>query len=348
MKATITGIGALVAVIMALLASSCHEIESYDNDIDGNFDALWTLFDEHYCFFREKNVDWDSVREVYVVQARQCRTQRELFQVCADMINVLRDGHVNLSSWFETSYYRQWWSDYPQNFNERVVEENYLHFQYKSLGPAIYGILPQNIGYLRLSTFASGLGEGNLDAILNYFFLCDGLIIDVRDNGGGAMNNVETIVSRFITRKTLAGYIVHKTGPGHDDFSEPFAYYYSPQPGRVLWHKGVAVLTNRSTFSAANNFVSVMKSLDGVSVVGARTGGGSGMPMSYEIPAGWSVRMSASPVLDPAGNATEFGVDPTPGCEVDITADDTAAGRDPIIDRAVEILTNGTGGITDR
>ncbi|WP_438589417.1 hypothetical protein [Duncaniella dubosii] len=38
------------------------------------------------------------------------------------------------------------------------------------------------------------------------------------------------------------------------------------------------MLANRSTFSAANNFVSVMKLLPGVRVVGATTGGGSACP----------------------------------------------------------------------
>ncbi|WP_438589109.1 S41 family peptidase [Duncaniella dubosii] len=56
--------------------------------------------------------------------------------------------------------------------------------------------------------------------------------------------------------------------------------------------KTVIVLANRSTFSAANNFVSVMKLLPGVRVVGATTGGGSGMPYSSELPCGWSVRFS--------------------------------------------------------
>jgi C-terminal processing protease CtpA/Prc len=101
----------------------------------------------------------------------------------------------------------------------------------------------------------------------------------------------------------------------------------------------IIVLTNRSTFSAANNFVMVMKQLPNVTVVGATTGGGSGMPLSAELKCGWGVRMSAAPILDANKQTTEFGIEPTEGCAVDITADDEAAGRDTILDFALRLLT---------
>lgn len=329
-------------LILALCCTlcSCHEIEEYDNTIEGNFEQLWTLVDQHYCFFNEKNIDWDSIHTVYGERLASVKSATGLFSLCADMLDELRDGHVNLSSSFNTSYYRKWWSLYPQNYNERNVQENYLGFNYRSLGNVQYGILMQNVGYMHISSFSSGLGESNMDAIVNYLRLCSALIIDVRDNGGGNLDNIETIVRRFITERTLVGYIRHKTGTGHSDFSEPYAYYFDPaDAGRQMWlSRRIVVLTNRSTFSAANNFVSVMKQLPNVTIVGATTGGGSGMPMSFELQSGWALRMSASPILDANGNATEFGIDPTEGCAVDITAEDEAAGRDTILDFALNML----------
>jgi len=254
-------------------------------------------------------------------------------------LDELRDGHTNLSSSFNTSYYRQWWSDYPQNFNARLIEEHYFNFNYRQTGSIIYGILPQNIGYMRIPSFSYGIGQSNLDNILYYLKTCDGLIIDIRDNGGGALTTVETLVARFITQRTLAGYISHKTGPGHDDFSDPYPYYYEPaEQGRIMWGKPVAVLTNRSTFSAANNFVSIMKLLPAVKIVGATTGGGSGMPFSSELPNGWGIRFSAAPVLDPLGHTTEFGIDPTEGCAIDLDPQAALTGHDTILDFAINLL----------
>ena len=45
----------------AVACMSCHEQEEFDNDPYGNFDALWTNVDQHYCFFKYKNIDWEAV-----------------------------------------------------------------------------------------------------------------------------------------------------------------------------------------------------------------------------------------------------------------------------------------------
>ncbi len=319
----------------------CHKIEERADDPRGNFEALWSILDEHYCFFKEKGVDWDQVHDKYACRIGSEMTREELFIVCADMLDELRDGHVNLSAPFNTSYYRKWWSDYPQNFNKRLIEESYFNFNYRQSSGMIYGLLENNIGYIYYENFSATVGEGNLDYALNFLAAARGLIIDIRDNGGGSLTNVETLVARFIDRPTLVGYISHKTGPGHDDFSEPYAITYNPAgPGRVRWAKPVVVLTNRSTFSAANNFASVMKLLPGVRIAGATTGGGSGMPYSSEIPCGWSVRFSACSMLDANGVSTEGGVTPTEGCAVDMDPQDALNGKDTILEKAMELLNN--------
>lgn len=331
----------LAAIAAAAALCGCHHIDEYENDNRGNFEALWTALDEHYCFFKEKGVDWGQVHEKYARRIGNEMTSDELFVVCAEMLDELRDGHVNLSAPFNTSYYRKWWSDYPQNFSKRLIEESYFNFNYRQSSGMMYGILDNNIGYIYYESFSATVGEGNLDYALNFLAPARGLIIDIRDNGGGSLTNVETFVARFIDRPTLVGYISHKTGPGHEDFSEPYAITYKPaEPGRVRWAKPIIVLTNRSTFSAANNFASVMKLLPGVRIVGATTGGGSGMPYSSEIPCGWSVRFSACSMLDANGNSTENGVEPTEGCAVDMNTQDALNGKDTILEKAIELLNN--------
>lgn len=330
-----------MAVVVALIATSCHEIEEQANDAQGNFEALWQEVDNHYCFFKEKGVDWGEVHARYAKKIGPKMTREQLFGVLSDMLAELKDGHVNLATPFATSYYKKWWSDYPQNFNERLIQQYYFNFNYRQLGGFMYGFLPQNIGYIHYSSFSNGFGAGNLDYILSYFSPASSLIIDVRDNGGGNLTNVSDLVNRFVREKTLAGYIIHKTGPGHDEFSKPYAYYIEPiADGHYVWRKPVVVLCNRSTFSAANNFVSIMKLLPGVTVVGSTTGGGSGMPYSSELPNGWGVRFSACPILDALGQATEHGVEPTAGCAVDMEPQDELNGHDTILDFAVNYINN--------
>lgn len=323
--------------VLAVLLASCHDVPEYADNPRGNFEALWAILDEHYCFFEYKDVDWQAVRTEYSRKIDDRMTDEELFRVCADMLLELRDGHTNLVSPFDMSRY--WiWEQYPQNYDERLILEHYLHFDYKKASGISYGMLKNNVAYMHYGSFSSTIGEGNLDMILSSLSLAEGLIIDVRDNGGGILTNAETLVARFIDNPVPAGFIAHKTGPGHNEFSEPYAYSIEPARGRVHWNKPVVVLTNRSSFSATNNFVSIMKTLPNVRIVGDVTGGGCGMPFTGELPNGWSVRFSAAPIYDVDGNLTEFGVEPSEGCRVDMTEADRQANRDTIMERAFEVL----------
>lgn len=335
----------IINLFIVLAMTSCVDDGAQINDPVGNFDSLWRTFDEHYCFFEEKGIDWDSIYRVYRPLVSDETDIFELYNICSAMLDELKDGHVNLVTSFSTSYYRKWWSDYPQNFRLRTIQEDYLHFNYLQTSGISYAMLPDTIGYMYYPSFSNQIGNLNLDYILALLHKSKGLIIDVRDNGGGALTNVKTLVSRLIKEKVSGGTIRHKTGPGHQDYSEPYEIIYEPCDTTVriaYLDRPVAVLTNRSCFSAANNFVAVMKSLPNVKIIGARTGGGGGLPFNSEMPAGWGVRFSACPMTAPDGSATEFGIDPSEGCEV--SAPDTLLimGKDPILDFAVDYILSET------
>lgn len=332
-------VGNLFLLLLMSALYSCHSTEQWGDDVYGNFDALWSILDQHYCNFEEKGVDWERVGEEYREKLRPDMTQQQLFAVMSEMLDCLRDGHTNLAAPFDVSYYRKWWSDYPQNFDKRLIEQYYLDFNWHTASGLKYGVLSNNIGYIRYESFSSAVGSGNLDYVLYNLRECVGLIIDVRDNGGGDLTNVETLVSRFTPNRMLGGYIVHKSGPGHEEFSEPYPYYIDPAPdGYQMWGKPVAVVVNRSTYSAANNFVSIMKELAQVKIVGAQSGGGGAMPFTSMLPNGWVIRFSGSPMLNCKMESIEDGVSPTPGCEVDLDREKALIGIDTMIERASAIL----------
>ena len=79
-----------------------------------------------------------------------------------------------------------------------------------------------------------------------------------------------------------------------------------------------------------------MRLLPQVLIMGDRTGGGSGLPFSSELPNGWSVRFSACPILDINKKHTEFGIDPD--VKVSITSEDILKGKDTILETAIKQL----------
>jgi hypothetical protein len=302
-----------------------------------NFKACWKILDENYCFFDYKQIDWEAVYVKYSMQINESTDERELFQILSSMTQELQDGHVNMISKYYFSSYEGWFQNYPANFNWSIIQNYYRDGERSGDYDEIrYALLSDNqIGYIYYGSFNESILESELNKIFETFKDCKGLIVDVRDNGGGSLTNSDRLASRFLDTKTLCGYIQHKTGKGHNDFSEPYPLYLEPSRGD-LWLKPVIVLTNRRCFSAANNFVSKMRVLPNVQTLGGSTGGGSGFPFTSELPNGWRVRFSTSPILDINKQHTEFGIEPD--IPVTLTSEDVEKQKDTLIESAIQLL----------
>jgi len=213
------------------LCVSCVDNEEYDDTPQGNFEALWHIIDEHYCFFdykqHEYGLDWQNIYNIYNVRAKGKLNDEQLFEVLTEMLAELRDGHVNLGTSFNYGRYWKWHEDYPTNFSD-TIQRRYLGTDYRIAGGITYRLLDDNIGYIYYGSFSSPIGESNLDEIIQYFAFCNGIIFDIRGNGGGDLTNAEILAARFCNEKTLVGYMQHKTGKGHHDFSEMDEQYIEP------------------------------------------------------------------------------------------------------------------------
>lgn len=310
--------------------SSCFHEDNYNNSKRDNFELLWKVMDEQYCFFEYKNIDWNEVHIRYSNRITEDMSNDALFTVLGEMLAEVKDGHVNLYANHNVARYWKWFEDYPDNFDEKI-QKNYIGTDYAIAGGMKYKIFEDNIGYIYYGSFSSGIGEANLDQIINRMSLCDGIIIDVRNNGGGLLTNVDKIAERFFNEKTLVSYMMYKNGKGHNDFSNPYPRYMEPSD-RLRYQKKVIILTNRKCYSATNDFVNAMKYAPFATIIGDKTGGGSGFPFSSELPNGWSVRFSSSPMTNAAKEQIEFGIDPD--IKVDMSESDMEKGIDTIIETA--------------
>ena len=347
-----------------LLSSCLDQEETVKGDsYEDVFEACWQTMDERYCFFEEKGVDWNQIYRMYKPYVRDSvKNIQQLLGLLDQMLDTLKDGHVNVYTPFNVARYWKWYEDYPINFDANLVQKYYLKDNYWSAGSFQFSMLREDsVAYVRYSSFANDVGRTNLDYMLMALRRAKGMILDIRNNGGGDLTNANLIAERFCTEKTLYGYIQHKTGKGHNDFSKPEPLYLDPSPkGRWSWDAStqpLVVLTNRHTFSAANNFIQIIKELDGtmttdsvgaqhpkmIKVCGDRTGGGSGMPFESVLPNGWTLRFSACPITDARGHSTESGIDPSEGMKVDM--DSLSAfndHRDDIIEAARAYIVKHT------
>lgn len=323
-----------ILLLVSFLCTSCVSETEFADNPSGNFEALWKIMDEHYCFFTEKGVDWDDVHARYARQIDATMTEEQLLEVLGNMLAELKDGHVNLFTSLDIGRYWGFHEDYPANYNDSIIR-HYLGTDYRISNGMSYRVLDDNIGYVRCPSFSSTLGASGLDNMLIALAPCRGLIIDLRQNGGGLVTSAEEFAACFTNETLTVGYMRHKTGRGHEDFSGLSAQTLRPREG-VRWQKPVVVLTNRSVFSAANEFVKYMKCCPHVTIVGDRTGGGAGLPFSNELPNGWSVRFSACPMYDKDKRSTEDGIDPD--VKAALSPYDVIYDRDTIIETARRLL----------
>ena len=162
-------------------------------------------------------------------------------------------------------------------------------------------ILPGKIGYLKVDRFIGTKLPEIFDAKMNELRQAAGLILDVRENGGGDPSGNHIL--RWLTKTKIARYFI---SPRRADFllagrPEFFAMGVDPTDDRFTeWSpveieptspaegtfagKPIVVLTSNYCFSACDTFVSALKANHLATVVGEATGGGTGTPEVFDLP----------------------------------------------------------------
>ncbi len=320
--------------IASLALTSCEKIlfeeDKASTDPLTNFEYLWSEVDKKYSYFDIKGIDWDAVKQRYQDSIRTDMSEEELFRILGAMLNELRDDHTNLVSPFNVSVYNVALKHEP-NYNERTIREYYLP-EMMYTGAFSHNFIGDSIAYLRYGSFMSAVTNEDLDFILTRYANTKGLILDLRENGGGNVFNIPLILERFVETRTLAAYSQTRNGPGRNDFSAETGFYYNPYDG-IRYTKPVMVLVDRGSYSATTFFSLSTKAMDNIKLVGDTTGGGGGLPNGGQLPNGWTYRFSITRLLDlEKQNFAESGVPP----DVNASFNWSDLTRDEILDRAIE------------
>lgn len=203
----------ILLLVCVITLTACEDLffdEDPTNDAITNFEILWKRMDERYSFFEYKRVDWDSVYQVYRPQVSEDLSSQEFYDLMAEMLNSLRDAHVNLRSDFDISFYN-YYVDYPRNFSFSDLEKNYLG-DYKITGRLINSII-DSVGYIHYRSFQQPIEEDDLDFLVERFRGLKGLIIDIRDNDGGDPANGFRLARRLTTERIHIYTTKYKNGP---------------------------------------------------------------------------------------------------------------------------------------
>ena len=306
------------------------------------FDYLWNKVDQQYAFFDVKGVDWDSVREIYRPKVHDDMDKESLFHICAAMLNTLQDGHTNLFSSFDVSrndsvYYRM---IAHKNIDEKVVILNYLTLNHHSTGAFSHNAIRNGkVAYVRYDSFENTISEDVLKNIVNRYKDCQGMIIDLRQNSGGSINNIRILLSIFDNHKQPLYATQIKSGKEHDAFTDLETVCATDTCIlETPYNKPVAVLIDRGSYSATSFFALCTMGYPNIRLFGDYSGGGLGLPNGGALPNGWVYRFSITRTIAIDGHNYENGVPPTERVILDPTC--VAQGIDNVIEAAADWILN--------
>ncbi|NOQ72513.1 MAG: hypothetical protein GQ574_10955 [Crocinitomix sp.] len=327
----------IIILLFALSLGSCEKtwieknIEKSSQEI---LTELWTEVDENYVFFDQKSIDWNDSFSNHFNSLTGSETDEELFDILASLISDLKDGHSSLYAGFNTWKYYDLYLNTPSNYNQNFVESTYLGTP-STIGPFTYSILNDNIAYIHYASFGDNFSEDELQYLFDFMNTSStGLILDLRNNQGGALDNALGLMSVFVENDETVGEIYYPKLDGRLD--EGTNLTVSPNKNGTYYENKTVLLTNRKSYSACSVFTGFMKGKENITIVGDTTGGGSGLAAATVLSNGWQYRYSAGKITLPNGEEMENGV--APDEYVSTGTADELNGEDALIERALEIL----------
>lgn len=328
-----------------------------------NFDKLWNVFNDRYANFALKNIEWDAIYTKYRPLINKHTSNDSLFKVCSQMLLELKDGHVNLIQYGKkgeilaraddgspSAFLRDFplsKSQEPNIFqllettDKTLRQSGFSNFVHSRKGTIEY-CSSDKYGYLRILSMGSlSLREykKHVDNAISTFDKLQGVIIDVRFNGGGDDKVSLAIASRFADKKRI-GHYKKERKKGTAEYTNLKTIYIEPD-GTKQFTGPLVLLTSDLTASAAEVFTMVIKELPGVTILGDHTNGIFSDMFDFKLPNGWLVTLSHQQYFSSKMDNYEGK-----GVEPDINLlnkpNDISNGVDPLIASGIELIKQKT------
>jgi retinol-binding protein 3 len=185
-------------------------------------------------------------------------------------------------------------------------------------------ILPHNIGYLKFNAFLDPTICGpTAVAAMNFLAHVDGIIFDLRENGGGDPKMVALVSSYLFDKPTHLNDLYNRK---EDATTQYWTLPYVP--GAILANTPAFVLTSKNTFSGAEEFTYNLKSLKRATIVGEVTGGGAHPVRGHSIDDHFMIGVPFARAVNPITKKDWEGI----GIEPDVKVEASQA-----LDEAVKL-----------
>ena len=187
--------------------------------------------------------------------------------------------------------------------------------------------IPENLGYIRLSSFISRNATSEFEKALIENCDKDGLIIDLRSNPGGLLTNAIYIADMLLDSKVIVSTVDRE---GYKDTTRATQ--------RVLTNQPIVVIINGGSASASEILSGALKDNKRAVIVGKKSFGKGLVQEINRLPGGSAMHITIQKYLTPNGtDINKKGINPD--YEVDLTEEDIKKERDPQLAKAVELLS---------
>lgn len=158
-----------------------------------------------------------------------------------------------------------------------------------------YGVLDDSVGYIKLTTFNENSAEAVKDAVVALKATpgLKGIVLDLRDNGGGLLESAVQIVGNFVDKGTE----VVRTK--YSDSTNVKIYRTPKKP--IDTKIPLAVLINDGTASAAEIVSGALQDLDRAVVIGQRSFGKGLVQSTRPIPYDGLLKVTVARYYIPSG-----------------------------------------------
>ncbi len=320
-----------------------------------SFDIFWRTYAENYPFFDLHDVDWNAERARVRGELDADTGRRRLFSLLRSAIRPLGDAHTFL--WvpgLAGAFYLGERPDpqpiYPKDFQRaREITAGYLTTPLRSFAQAkvSFARLPDSVGYLQIRSFQGyskrpGINaqrralDQALDAALSRPL--EGLVIDLRRNGGGSDVPAIDIASRLTDRRYLAYSKLARDPQDPSGFTESQRVLVEPSDDSPFTGP-VALLTSRYSHSAAECFAQALIPRDPeVARIGESTQGIFSDVLIRSLPNGLLFGLPNEIYVTAGRTYDGTGIPPTIDTGLVFDRANLEAGRDPELEQALALF----------